>query len=112
MTDNVYNFIGLAMKAGKVVSGEEGCEKAIKSGKALLVIVSEDASANTEKKFKNACLRNRISFYTFGEKERLGKCLGKNVRSVIAITDENFSGRLINLINEVNQSKHGGGLIE
>jgi len=112
VTDNVYNFIGLAMKAGKIVSGEESCEKAIKSGKALLVIVSEDASANTEKRFKNACLHNRISFYTFGEKERLGKCIGKSMRSVIAVTDENFSGRLIKLIQETKQNKHGGGLIE
>lgn len=33
MTDNVYNFISLAMKAGKVVSGEQGCEKAVKNRK-------------------------------------------------------------------------------
>lgn len=112
MTDNVYNFIGLAMKAGKVVSGEQGCEKIIKSGKASLVIISEDASSNTQKKFKDACLYNRISFYIFGEKEKLGKCLGKNMRSVIAITDENFSDKLSELIQETKQNKHGGGLIE
>lgn len=112
VTDNVYTFIGLAMKAGKLVSGEQNCEKTIKCGKALLVIVSEDASTNTEKKFKDACLYRRIPFYRFGEKERLGKSLGKGFRSVIAITDKGFSRKLANLITEQSNKKHGGGLIE
>lgn len=111
MTGNVYSFIGLAMKAGKVVSGEQSCVNTIKKGKASLVILSEDASSNTRKKFKDACLYHRVSFYTFGEKEKLGKCLGKDMRSVIAITDENFSRKLTELITETNK-KHGGGLIE
>lgn len=111
MTENIYNFIGLAMKAGKVISGEQGCERAVKNGKASLVIVSEDASSNTQKKFKDACLHYRISFCVFGEKEKLGKYVGKDVRSVIAITDRNFSGRLTKMIEETKQ-KHGGGLIE
>jgi len=104
VTDNVYNFISLAMKAGKVVSGEQGCEKIIKSGKASLVIISEDASSNTNKKFKDACLYNRIPLYTFGEKDKLGMCLGKGVRSVIAITDENFSSNLVKLITETKKN--------
>ncbi|WP_369461519.1 L7Ae/L30e/S12e/Gadd45 family ribosomal protein [Thermoclostridium stercorarium] len=110
MADNIYNFLGLAMKAGKLVSGELGCEKAIKSGKASLVIVAEDASANTKKKFMDSCGFYRISFCVFGEKEKLGKFLGKGVRSVIAVTDKNFSGRLIRLIEETKQST--GVLIE
>lgn len=104
MTEKVYGFIGLAMKAGKVISGETGCEKAIRSRKASLVIVSEDASLNTRKKFKDACSYYGISFCVFGEKEKIGRCLGKGVRSVIAITDENFSGRLTRLMEETKQN--------
>jgi len=104
VTDKIYNLLGIAMKAGKVVSGEQGCERAIKSRKASLVIVSEDASSNTRKKFENACLYYEISFCAFGEKEKLGRYLGKGVRSVIAVTDENFSGRLTKLIEETKQN--------
>lgn len=107
MTDNLYNFIGLAMKAGKVASGEQSCEMAIKRGKASLVIVSEDASPNTEKKFKDACLYKGIPFYIFGEKEKLGKCVGKDIRSVIAVTDENFSRKLAELITETKNTGVG-----
>ena len=41
--NKVHSMIGLATKAGKVVSGEFAVEKAIKDGKAFLVIIAEDA---------------------------------------------------------------------
>ncbi len=114
MTDKIYLFIGLAMKAGKLVSGEVNCEKTIKSGKACLVIVSEDASANTEKKFKDACSFRKIPFYLFGEKESLGRLLGKDIRSVVAVTDTGFAQRLAEMLESFENGKknYGGGLIE
>ena len=51
----ILNLIGLATKAGKTASGEFSTEKAVKSGKAHLVIVSEEASDNTKKMFTNMC---------------------------------------------------------
>ena len=45
----ILNLLGLATKAGKIASGEFAAEKAVKSGKAHLVIVSEEASDNTRK---------------------------------------------------------------
>ena len=41
--NKVHSMIGLATKAGKVVSGEFAVEKAIKDGKAFLVTIAEDA---------------------------------------------------------------------
>ena len=38
------SLAGLAAKAGKVVSGEFATEKAVKTGKAYLVITAQDAS--------------------------------------------------------------------
>ena len=43
-------MIGLAARAGKIGSGEFAVEKAVKGRKACLVIIAEDASANTKKK--------------------------------------------------------------
>ncbi len=114
MIDRSYSFIGLAMKAGKVVFGEVSCEKNIKKGRALMVIVTCDASENTRKKFEDACIYREIPFLRFGEKEMIGRMLGKDVLSVIAITDAGFAQKLGELINarQSNKKKHGGGLIE
>ena len=46
----LLNMIGLATRARKVVSGEFSTEKSVKSGRAHLVIVSEEASDNTKKR--------------------------------------------------------------
>lgn len=43
-------MLGLAMKAGKVVSGEFAVDKSIKDGSAWLVIIASDASDNTYQK--------------------------------------------------------------
>lgn len=42
-------LLGLAMRAGKVVSGEELVIREIRSGKAQLVILAEDAKKHGKK---------------------------------------------------------------
>lgn len=107
MYERIYSFLGLATKAGKLISGEESTERALKSGKVYLVIVAEDASDNTKKKFKDKCSYRDIEILFFGEKELLGKFTGKKIRSVVAIIDRGFAGHLTEMI--VNRGiEHGG----
>ena len=50
--DSILSMIGLAKRAGKVVSGEFSTEKAVKENKAKLVIVSDGMlQINTKKLF-------------------------------------------------------------
>lgn len=88
------SLIGLSMKAGKVFSGEFSTEKAVKTGKAYMVIVSEEASANTKKKFRNMCEFYHVPYHEFGEKTELGRAIGKEFRASIAVTDENLAAAL------------------
>ena len=102
MQNRVYGLIGLAMKAGKIKAGEFSVEKSIKQGKAKLVFVAEDASENTIKKFKNSCFHYRIPFYQYGNKDELGKIIGKEMRSSLSIEDEGFGERIIGFMNGGN----------
>lgn len=89
------SLIGLAMKAGKVVSGEFATDKCIKDGKAKVVLVSVDASDNTKKMFSNMCEFYKVPIYFYGTKEGLGHIIGKELRSSLAITDEGFAKSLV-----------------
>ena len=89
--DKVLSLIGLAMKAGKCVSGEAMTESETKSGKAKFVIVAGDASENTKKKFQNMCTYYEVPLYFFGEKEMLGHAMGKEFRASLAVLDEGFA---------------------
>lgn len=78
----VLGSLGLAMKAGDVVSGEFMTEKAIREGIARLVIVAKDASGNTKKKFADSCHFTMFLMWSLGTK----KCLARQ--------SERNSGRL------------------
>lgn len=89
--DRVLNMIGLAQKAGKVVSGEFMTEKAVKTGTACLVILAEDASDNTKKKFRNMCEFYEVDYREYAPKDHLGHSMGKEFRASLAITDEGLA---------------------
>lgn len=89
-------MLGIAAKSGNVVSGEFSTEKAVKSGHAYLVIVAEEASANTNKMFTNMTQFYEVPMYVFGTKEELGRCIGKEFRASLAITDENLANAVEN----------------
>ncbi|MFZ8102755.1 L7Ae/L30e/S12e/Gadd45 family ribosomal protein, partial [Staphylococcus arlettae] len=51
--ENIVNFLGLAMRAGKVKTGEAVVLNEIKKNKVKLVIIASDASDNTTKVVQN-----------------------------------------------------------
>ena len=115
MSENkIYSFIGLARKAGAVAPGESAAINALRNGKAYIVILANDASENTQKRFTNYCNSKSVQLVPFGLKSSLGETLGKEVFSVMAITDKRFSDRIIELIRLNNQDNtaHGGGFFE
>ena len=84
-------MLGLAMRAGKVASGEFATEKAVKEYRAYLVIVASDASENTQKKFRNMCQYYKVPYLVFETKEELGSVIGKEYRASLAVCDKNFA---------------------
>ena len=67
--DRALNMISMAMKAGRLVSGEFACEQAIKEGSGVLCIVAKDASDNTKKSFYCQYLIHKSTSWN---NERLG----------------------------------------
>lgn len=89
--NKIFGLLGLAVRAGKIQSGEFSTEKSVKSGRACLVLVSEEASENTRKMFRNMCTYYEVPYYEFGSKEELGHATGKEMRASLAVTDPGFS---------------------
>ena len=85
--DKVLAYLGLATRAGKIQSGEFSTEKSVKAGKAAMVIVAEDASNNTKKKFTNMCTFYKVPIYIYGTKETLGASIGRELRASLALED-------------------------
>ena len=102
MTDKIYGLLGLCQRAGKCKSGEFAVEKSIKSGRSFLVIIPEDASDNTKKKFRNMTTYRSVPYQELGTKETLGHQLGRSERSSISIEDQGFAQAMIKYIDGGN----------
>ena len=90
MDEPIYRMLGLCMKAGKLLSGNEQVSEGLKKRQAVLLIVTEDSSPRTKDEYIKAAERLHLPCRLFGEKERLGQALGKGVRTAALITDQGF----------------------
>lgn len=105
MQDKVFSLLGLAAKAGKAVSGGFSVEEAVKSRKARVVIIAQDAQQNTVKKFTDKCRHNNVALRFYGSKEELGRSVGKDSRACVAVTDRGFAQ---SLLKKLDAEKPGG----
>lgn len=102
--NKILSLVGLAMKAGKCASGEFMTENETKSGRAFLVIVAEDASDNTKKKFRDMCEFYKVPIYFYGDKDTLGHAIGKEFRASLAILDEGFAKGIRKHLESINET--------
>ena len=93
------SLLGLANRARKIISGEELSVKEIRSGKAKLILLSADASANTAKKITDKCKSYGVPLKIIENREILGHAIGKDARVVVAILDEGFAKKLMTLLD-------------
>ena len=104
MEDKVLGLIGLATRAGKVITGIELCEKAAKSRRAHLVILTKETSTSTCDIFANL----KIPIIYVESKEMLGRFTGKEYRSVAVITDKGLAQAVLKKARNVNAAENKG----
>ena len=96
--ERLSNLLGLAQKAGKIISGEELTVKAIQSRQAKLIFLSQDAGPNLTKKITDKSKYYKVEVSTVFDTLELSAALGKP-RKVIAIADAGFSKKMRTLMN-------------
>lgn len=93
------SLLGLANRARKIISGEELSVKEIRSGKAKLVLLSADSSANTTKKITDKCKYYHVPLKIVDNRYLLGTAIGKEARVVVAVLDDGFAKKLLTLLD-------------
>lgn len=99
MTGNskLASALGFAMKAGRLAVGEFAAERALKSGRAFLMVVDEAASENTKKQWRDAAEFRKTELVTVQD---LGAAIGRPGRMAAAVTDGNFAIMISKAANE------------
>ncbi len=68
--EKVLSFLGLATRAGKIVSGDDSTLLDLKKGKVNLILIAEDASNNTKNFLKINQLLEIFHIYFFQQKRK------------------------------------------
>ena len=98
--NKVYSLLGIAMRGRNLVSGEFQTLEAVKKGSAMLVIIAEDASDNTQKLFSDKCSFYEVPVIRYGTKEGLGRAIGKDIRSSVGVCDAGLADAVIKQLDE------------
>ena len=86
--DKVLSLLGLAQKAGKIAGGETQVLESIRDGTAMCVVIAKDASDTSRKMYMDKCKYYEVPFVYYADRETLGRAVGKDLRSALAIKDE------------------------
>ena len=95
MNSRILGYLGLANRAGKIVSGGSLVSDAIRSSnKPALVLIAKDVSESIGEKIELLAAVNRIECARVLTKEDFGAILGKAPRSAIAVKSSGFVAQL------------------
>ena len=104
--NKILSMIGLAAKAGKLNIGTPLSCDSVRKGKAVLVVLSDEASDNTKKRVTNCCAYYGVELLILhASPDEMGRFSGKrSAVSCIAVSDSNF----VNAIKTASVSDMGG----
>ena len=95
--NQVINFLGLCMRAGRIISGQEACVDLVRTGEAALVLMDASASDNTRKRLTDACHSHDVALYEVSA-DALGHAIGKKGRMVIALKRDGMAQKLQSML--------------
>ncbi|MDR1066639.1 MAG: ribosomal L7Ae/L30e/S12e/Gadd45 family protein [Clostridiales bacterium] len=95
MKKKLSSLLSLCRKAGFLSPGETGCEKALRSHSAKLIIIAENASENTRKKFINKAFYYNTPVIIVGSKDDIARAIGAKTTASVAVTNEGMARKII-----------------
>lgn len=101
----VLNLLGLAKRAGMLVSGEDTVLKLLRQNKLKIVFIASDASDKQIDKFDKKCFFYNTQMNNDFTCDELSSAIGTPMRKILAITDQGF-------LDALNKSLNGGAINE
>ena len=90
MNQKVLNLLGLAKKAGKLITGEDSVIMGLQNKSIKMVFVANDASSQTLDKFDKKCFFYNVECITCFSCDELSSAIGAD-RKIIGLTDAGFT---------------------
>lgn len=105
-TSRALELLGLAQRAGAVERGVDAARRAVREGRARLVLIAEDASAAQLKKIKGLLEHRSVPCRVAGTRDALGAAVGGPALSAAAITRRDFADPMLRQLPESGARHH------
>ena len=88
-------LLGMARRAGALACGTGSTRRALKEGRARLVLFAQDASETQRDKVTKLLRHGKTPCTTLGTREALGSAVGSAPVSAVAVTDRELAKELV-----------------
>ena len=102
----LLSLLGLAARAGSLVSGTEAVRAEARDGKVHFVLLAADAAAGQRGKLVPLLDARGIGHHTAFSREELGRAIGRASASAVGVADAGFARRAAELIAGMSSSQH------
>lgn len=105
---NILSLLGLALRGGNLVVGEEPVEAVARARDARVLLVAADAAENTVRRVRHfaeagACLWLKLPF----TKDDLGGAVGRSSVAIVAVTDIGLANAVVHKLAEDDPKRYG-----
>ena len=105
---NILSLLGLALRGGNLVVGEEPVEGVARARDARVLLVASDAAENTVRRVRHfaeagQCLWLKLPF----TKDELGGAVGRTSVAIVAVTDIGLANAVVHKLAEEDPKRYG-----
>jgi ribosomal protein L7Ae-like RNA K-turn-binding protein len=97
MHDKFLSLLGMAQRAGALVSGTLPVTQNLKRRKGALLIVAADAAEEVIGEARKLASFANVKMLLLHSKVAIGLAIGKSPRALVLVTDQRFAARLMEL---------------
>jgi len=90
----VLDLLGLATRAGGVVTGTDSVRKAVREGRVHRVFLAEDAAPGQRQKLEPLLQARQVPSHTLFSRVELGSAVGRSPASALGVIDPKLARRL------------------
>lgn len=90
LQDRLGTYLGMAQKAGLVVSGYAPLHKALAQDNIACLVLATDIARTRREEYQSWCIQHRTPFLMYCTKIRLGMIIGQSSRSAVGLTEASF----------------------
>ena len=101
--ERIKGLLGIAQRAGRLVTGADTTLNTVRGGKACLVLADECAAENTLKKVKDACIYHHAPIMYLPE-GLIESATGRDGRMLGALTDQGFAKKIQEIMAEAEKA--------